>query len=238
MKNKNGNVAVIAIIIIVVAFVAGAGGWFAKKTQAPVVAQPAPVAKTQTATQLQSTQQEKAQVIDSESFTISELYKNYPSLSLDNKKILKIAADFNGGDDPWISIVKNQKESVIYFIVATITNERLKSEDPVLARHELYALNTNTNELKKLFTEEAANFYEELYGVDGNKLIVSKIDASRWPLPDPCVNFWKLAYESTNESLLKSFDLSSSGAILIDYKVSKEKYDNEVAKEKKCYASI
>jgi hypothetical protein len=56
MKNKKGNVAVIALIIVIVAITAGAIGWiFAKKTQAPVqqaaVIQPVSVEKTQPATQ-------------------------------------------------------------------------------------------------------------------------------------------------------------------------------------------
>jgi hypothetical protein len=48
MKNKKGNVAVIALIIVIVAITAGAIGWiFAKKAQEPsqkaVVTQPAPI---------------------------------------------------------------------------------------------------------------------------------------------------------------------------------------------------
>ncbi|MEI7425464.1 MAG: hypothetical protein WCK16_00865 [Candidatus Moraniibacteriota bacterium] len=52
MKNKRGNVAVIALIIVIVAITTGVITWLiATKTQAPVqqavVTQPAPVAKTQ-----------------------------------------------------------------------------------------------------------------------------------------------------------------------------------------------
>lgn len=51
MKNKKGNVAVIALIIVVVAIVAAAGGWFAKKTpalvQKEVATQSAPAIQTQ-----------------------------------------------------------------------------------------------------------------------------------------------------------------------------------------------
>ena len=52
MKNKKGNVAVIALIIVIVAITIGVITWLvATKSQAPaqqaVVIQPAPVAKTQ-----------------------------------------------------------------------------------------------------------------------------------------------------------------------------------------------
>lgn len=70
MKNKQGYVAVIALIIVIVAITAGVVGWmFAKKSQAPVqqaaATQPtAPVAQTQPASQpiqQQATQPASAQ---------------------------------------------------------------------------------------------------------------------------------------------------------------------------------
>lgn len=56
MENQKNNVAVIAVIIVIVALTAGVFGWmFAKKAEAPVqqaiITQSAPVAKTQPAVQ-------------------------------------------------------------------------------------------------------------------------------------------------------------------------------------------
>ena len=53
MRNKKGNVVVIAVIIVIVAISAGLVGWmFAKKTQTSenqaLVTQPAPISTTQT----------------------------------------------------------------------------------------------------------------------------------------------------------------------------------------------
>ena len=82
MKNKKGNVAVIAIIIVVVAITVGVIGWlFAKNLQAPtpqpmVTQTTAPVAQTQPAVQRATpASQPSVQPVQNDETTSWQTYK-------------------------------------------------------------------------------------------------------------------------------------------------------------------
>jgi hypothetical protein len=94
MKNKKGNVAVIAIIIVIVAITASLITWLvATKTQTPVqqlvAAQPAPVAKTQSP----KTTDTKQSLSETKSISNEDIkWKNFLSTSL--KATISLPADW------------------------------------------------------------------------------------------------------------------------------------------------
>ena len=120
MKNKKGNVTVIALIIVIVAITAGFVGWmFAKKSQAPVqqtvVSQPIQVAQTQSAVQPLS-----------DKFAGWQMYKNdvydyeiqYPSdwkveyTRIDDVSINAYSADVKGDYVVLINVAKKSDRSI------------------------------------------------------------------------------------------------------------------------------
>ena len=91
MKNKKGNVAVIAIIIVIVAITAGVVGWLvARKSQAPVVNQPAVQPITQTPV-VQPAQQSTAAPVGQKQ---TEEEQKTQTIAKENKDALAIPADW------------------------------------------------------------------------------------------------------------------------------------------------
>ena len=116
MKNKKGNIAVIAIIIVIVAITAGVSSWmFAKKSQIPtpqvVATQPTvPVAQTQPAVQPATTQQQVAQPAPTDETANWQTYTNAKyGIEFKYPAGYKTIIDENAGD-PSFSVNNPEKD--------------------------------------------------------------------------------------------------------------------------------
>jgi len=195
MRNKKGNVAVIAIIVVIVAITAGVVGWlFARNTQAPapqaVTTQPIKAKPTTPATQPETATNNTTQGNNA----IAQQLKI--KFSLDILKFWGVKEAFQYPKNPYI----------FYYITEDSTGFSIGKFDASKDKNYLQDKNPNIPQYNEFVYNEKLSKGNEFRGVgfDEDKFVFT--ETSEENSPGPCFSPWlynKLSYIDINSSKIE-----------------------------------
>lgn len=243
MKTQKGNIAVIALIIVVVAITTGVITWLvATRIPAPVVQ---PVAIQPEVRPAATQPIPEGKIVDATRYKVDDFLKQYSSLSQTSinfiKKISSYDTDTNYPDTSYIIFVADGiNANIVYFVDASDNSSEKVNSD-------IYSLDTQTNELKVLYKPLPSVDSFNLIGRLDGKLLFEKINSNR--SPGPCYNAWVYSYEHSlptlknnpdqyNPGTVKSLDINNLNVGFVDFVVPKEQSDSEKAIQEACYNEV
>jgi len=222
-KEIEGNVVLVAIIIVLMMIATGAIGWFAaKKIHSPKVQdqETQPAASVQPVSQANTTVKQKAEATDPTQPEPIDLALR-TKFSLDILKFWGVKEVFQYPENPYkfYFISEDASGQNIWMFDASKDSNYLRDENPDIPKY---------NEL--LYNEEISRENEfRGVGFDGNKFVFA--ETSRENYPGPCFSAWqypKLSYIEINTATISKKS----------YKVSPEKFEQSDVDIERCQRTL